>query len=50
MAKSRDRGHREAKKPKAEKKPSQAGATFLRPQPAQPAGKPPAAREPAKSN
>jgi hypothetical protein len=45
MAKGRDRGHREAKKPKADKKPSQAGATFLRPQPP---SKPPTVKDPAK--
>ena len=32
MSKERNRGHKEAKKPKANKKPTQAGATFLRPQ------------------
>ena len=45
MAKSRDRGHREPKKPKAEKKPSPAGTTFLRPQPA---SKPADSKETAK--
>jgi len=47
MAKGRDRGHREAKKPKAEKKPSVAGPTFLRPQPP---SKPAAVKEPSKPN
>ena len=32
MAKGRNRGNREAKKPKAEKKPVQIGSTLLRPQ------------------
>jgi hypothetical protein len=45
MAKGRDRGHREAKKPKADKKPSTAGATFLRPQPP---SKPPATKDTTK--
>jgi hypothetical protein len=37
VAKGRDRGHREAKKPKADKKPTQATTSFLRtPQPAPP--------------
>jgi hypothetical protein len=36
MAKDRNRGNREPKKPKADKKPVQAGSTFLRPQPASP--------------
>ena len=33
MAKGRSSRNREAKKPKAEKKPAQAGPTFLRPRP-----------------
>jgi hypothetical protein len=33
MAKGRDKGNREAKKPKAGKKPAQAVSTPLRPQP-----------------
>jgi hypothetical protein len=33
MAKGRDKGGREPKKPKADKKPTQAASTFLRPQP-----------------
>jgi hypothetical protein len=33
MAKGRNTRNREAKKPKAEKKPTAAGPTFLRPQP-----------------
>jgi hypothetical protein len=37
MAKDRNRGNREVKKPKGGKKPVQAGSTFLRPaQPATP--------------
>jgi hypothetical protein len=43
MAKDRNRGNREAKKPKADKKPAQAGTTFLRPQPTKP-------QPPAKGN
>jgi len=31
MPKDRNRGNREAKKPKADKKPSQTASTFLRP-------------------
>jgi hypothetical protein len=34
MAKGRSKPGRETKKPKADKKPAQAGSTFLRPQPA----------------
>jgi hypothetical protein len=34
MGKDRSRSNREPKKPKADKKPAQAGSTFLRPQPA----------------
>jgi hypothetical protein len=45
MAKGRDRGRREPKKPKADKKPSATGATFLRPQPP---AKPPATKDPTK--
>lgn len=33
MAKGRDKGGREAKKPKADKKPAAATTTFLRPMP-----------------
>jgi hypothetical protein len=33
MSKDRNRGNREAKKPKAEKKAPAAASTFLRPQP-----------------
>ncbi|HLJ06587.1 MAG TPA: hypothetical protein VKT26_09960 [Acetobacteraceae bacterium] len=36
MAKGRSQRGREVKKPKGGKKPAQAGATFLRPQPAAP--------------
>ena len=50
MAKSRDRARREAKKPKADKKPSAASTAFPRPQPAPPANKPPAAPERGKSS
>jgi len=46
VSKERNRGHKEAKKPKANKKPTQAGATFLRPQ--QPASPKPVTKEPAK--
>jgi hypothetical protein len=45
MAKGRDRGRREPKKPKADKKPSTAGSTFLRPQPP---AKVPATKDPSK--
>jgi hypothetical protein len=45
LAKGRSTRNREAKKPKADKKPSQAGSTFLRPQPT---GKPLAAKETTK--
>jgi hypothetical protein len=37
MPKSHDRPHREAKKPKANKKPAQAATSFLRPQSTPPA-------------
>jgi hypothetical protein len=33
MAKGKDKGGREAKKPKADKKPTAQGTTFLRPMP-----------------
>jgi hypothetical protein len=33
LAKSKNKGNREAKKPKADKKPAQVASTFLRPQP-----------------
>jgi hypothetical protein len=33
VAKNRDKGRREAKKPKADKKPAATASTFLRPQP-----------------
>lgn len=46
VSKERNRGNREAKKPKANKKPAQAGATFLRPQ--QPASPKPVSKEPAR--
>jgi hypothetical protein len=46
LSKERNRGHREVKKPKANKKPAQAGSTFLRPQ--QPASPKPVVKEPAK--
>ena len=44
MAKGRDKGKREPKKPKADKKATMPIATFLRPQPvsAKPGGKDPA--------
>jgi len=45
LAKDRNRGNREAKKPKADKKLAKAGSTFLRPQPAAPQ---PAKKESAK--
>ena len=45
LAKGRSTRNREAKKPKADKKPTQAGSTFLRPQPT---GKPLAAKETTK--
>lgn len=47
MAKGRSSRNREAKKPKAEKKPTLAGASFLRPQPA---SKVPTSKETVKSN
>jgi hypothetical protein len=47
MAKGRSSRSREVKKPKADKKPSQAGSTFLRPQPT---GKPLASKETTKSD
>ncbi len=37
MPKSRDKGNREAKKPKASKKPAAADSSFLRPQGSAPA-------------
>jgi hypothetical protein len=46
MPKSHDRPHREAKKPKANKKPAQPASGFLRPQPAAPAPAKP--KEPTK--
>jgi hypothetical protein len=46
VAKGKDRGHREAKKPKADKKPAQATASFLRPQ--QPASPKPVEKDRAK--
>jgi hypothetical protein len=46
MSKERNRGHREVKKPKANKKPAQAGSTFLRPQ--QPVAPKTVTKEPAK--
>jgi len=46
VSKERNRGNREPKKPKANKKPSQAGSTFLRPQ--QPASPKPVVKEPAR--
>jgi hypothetical protein len=45
MAKGRSHRNREAKKPKADKKPTPTGATFLRPQPA---GKSPPSKETTK--
>jgi len=46
MPKSHDRPHREAKKPKANKKPAQSASTFLRPTTPPPA--PPKPKEPTK--
>lgn len=46
MAKGRDKAGREAKKPKADKKPVSTGTTFLRPMPV---GQKPTAKETAKS-
>jgi hypothetical protein len=45
LAKGRSSRNREAKKPKAEKKPTLAGPTFLRPQPQ---GKAPPSKDGAK--
>lgn len=47
MAKGKDKGGREAKKPKADKKPATSGTTFLRPMPvaAKPSSKAPAKSE-----
>ena len=42
MAKGKDKGGREKKKPKADKKPATAGTTFLRPMPV---GQKPTAKE-----
>ncbi len=47
MPKDRNRGNREAKKPKADKKPPQAASTFLRPQPT---GSTPTLKESRKPN
>lgn len=46
MSKERNRGNREAKKPKADKKPTQANASFLRPQ--QPASPKPVEKDRSK--
>jgi hypothetical protein len=42
LAKERNRGNREAKKPKGGKKPVQTASTFLRPQPS---GTPPSTKQ-----
>jgi hypothetical protein len=44
MPKGRDRQHREAKKPKANKKPAQPASPFLRPQTTPPAPAKPKAK------